>query len=262
MKYYIIRNKDELGNFIFFKNNINDSNKLSINMVNKYDEVDKNDNYKIIPTTIDDYNSHSISEYIFNTNMDTINILNNKSIFSEFMLNNFRDNYPLCYYYNYDNTNFEHNIDDIEIKKIQKNNTGFGGIQTKIIYKIDTTQKNIVVTKYYEHYTYYAGHFLVKDGLVLKSSIFVNLIKNFDENFIKCGAMDNFDIVNLVSLIEYDTFSNILKILNFSGICCIDFIIDNNKIIIFEINPRMGDSLIKYPIVLNDFLECMLLNFT
>ena len=50
-------------------------------------------------------------------------------------------------------------------------------------------------------------------------------------------------------------FSCIFNDLNYSGFACADFTIHNNKIIIFEINPRPGGSLIHNEKYLNIFLD-------
>lgn len=39
-------------------------------------------------------------------------------------------------------------------------------------------------------------------------------------------------------------FNKIFKKLDYSGFACANFIINSNKILIFEINPRIGGSLI------------------
>lgn len=85
------------------------------------------------------------------------------------------------------------------------------------------------------------GHFLCDSGNILWTAIYTS---KSAEYVIKRGAITNYTKRNL-SENEINVFSDILKKLNYHGLCCIDYCIDNNdKIKIFEINPRIGGSLV------------------
>jgi len=49
--------------------------------------------------------------------------------------------------------------------------------------------------------------------------------------------------------------------LEYNGFACADFIVENGEIIIFEINPRIGGSLIQNREKLNEFLDILLDNW-
>jgi hypothetical protein len=259
IKYYIIKGNDELGNFNNFKNNT--KNITSIFFVNKYENIDKNDNYKIIPTTVDDtLLYHNDDNFIFSNNnlLLNLNILENKSIFTKFMMDNFIDNIPYCYFYNYDNTTFINNNIDDNFKKIQKPNNLCASINIYIINKINFDLKNIVVSKYHDHIEFYVGHFLIKDGIIIKKIYFKTF--NNIKNYIQKGSIKNYNILNNIDCNDI-IFENIFKKLNYCGFSHSDFIIENNKIIIFEINSRIGGSLSKDVPILNDFLNGLVQNF-
>lgn len=226
----------------------------------KLNEI-KDEVYKIIPVShrqLIFYNNNPKS--IFKNNIENINLLNNKSLFGEFMMKNFNDSHPICYYYNdSDITYINKDIDTINnINMILKPNCDSGGYGIKIINKIDITLKNVIISKYVEHTKYHVGHFIIKNGKILKKIYFST--SNDEKLFIKCGNIENYTICYNLECNE-DIFENIFTKINYSGFSCCDFVIDNNKIIIFEINPRPGGSLIKNIEVFDDFLETLKTNF-
>ena len=66
-------------------------------------------NYLIIPISIDQYNTYNThpNNVFKNNNLENINILNNKSKFGKYMMENFIDNIPVVYYYNFDNETYK-----------------------------------------------------------------------------------------------------------------------------------------------------------
>jgi len=155
--------------------------------------------YKIISISI--YNSfNNQKSNIFNNNLDNIDLLNNKSKFSEYMISNYKNNYAETYYYNYNDILLINKSNDIHNKFIIKPNKGFAGANIQIINNIDYNNlpKNSIITKYIEHAglsdfvykiahvlddIYYVGHFLILNGKIIDKVYFYNT--NDDKNLIK-----------------------------------------------------------------------------
>ena len=151
---------------------------------------------------------------------------------------------------------------------IYKPNTSFGGHGIKIINKLNKLNKykNASITKYIEHTKHYVGHFLVIKGIII-NRIYFNSINKIHE--IKYGRIKNYQIEekitcannNIDSTNNYcddSIFDKIFYNLNYSGFADSDFIQVNNKIIIFEINPRPGGSLIFNNEYFNKFLDSII----
>jgi hypothetical protein len=75
--------------------------------------------YKIISISIHNYNSfNNQKNNIFNNNLDYIDLLENKSKFSEYMTCNYKNNYAETYYYNYNDILFINKPNENENKFI------------------------------------------------------------------------------------------------------------------------------------------------
>ena len=223
--------------------------------------------YKIISISINNYNSFNYQKNnIFNNNLANIDLLDNKSKFSEYMINNFRNNYAETYYYNYNNKLFinksdavENKSDVVENKFIVKPNKGYAAINILIINNIDYNNlpKNSIITKYIEHDIYYVGHFLILNGKVIDKVYFYNT--NDDKNLIKKGKITDYKVTE--NLLSNDSiFDMIFDNLKYSGFVSIDFTIKNDNIIIFEINPRPGGSLIYNKKYFDKFIDTIILH--
>jgi hypothetical protein len=199
---------------------------------------------KLLPLDVNSYTKYNrYKNNIFKNNLDNIDILENKSKFCKYMIKYFYKYIPKTYYYNFDNETYINNsfINNKTEKLIQKDNYGFSSHNIKIVYNIELNLKNHIIQKYIEHKDYYVGHFLVLNGIILDKIYFYSN-NNKNKNGILKGAIQNYQIKNNI---KGDTiFNKILKKLDYSGFACADFIINNNKILIFEINPRIGGSLI------------------
>jgi hypothetical protein len=57
-----------------------------------------------------------------------------------------------------------------------------------------------------------------------------------------------------------DIFDKIFIETNYSGFACIDFCIDNDIVKIFEINSRIGESLIHNTRLMRDFISTIVEN--
>ncbi len=226
------------------------NSKLTI--INSWD-IDKYPNDIILPICIDDYKQYnSYTNNIFKNVMSFIFILNNKSSFGHFMLSNFPTNIPTTYYYNFDTEIYIHPSIPTNKKMIKKPNDNYGGKGIEIINSFSTSLKEHIVQEYIEHKEYYCGHFLVLNGVII-SKIYFKSSHKFD-NGIKLGNMINYNVIEKLDIND-DIFSNIFLKLNYSGFANSDFIISNKNIIIFEINPRPGGSLIFNEKYFNLFLD-------
>jgi predicted ATP-grasp superfamily ATP-dependent carboligase len=225
---------------------------INENKLNNYDD----ENYKILPiTTIDfkKYNNHH--KCIFKNNIDNIDILDNKSKFSKYMMNNFINNISKIYYYNFNDETYINN-DTNNRPLIKKNNYSFAGFGIMIMDKINKI-KNIVISEYINHTSYFVGHFIVLNGIILDKIYFFSNI--MPECKILKGNITNYIIYENLNVDE-SIFNNIFNNLNYCGFACCDFIIVNDIIKIFEINPRIGGSLINNDVCFNKFLNKILEN--
>jgi len=232
---------------------INKNNKIFVineDILNKYDK----DEYKIVPICVKDY-SYDHENNIFKNNQVNIDIFNNKAKFGEYMLLNFYKHIPDILYYNYDNITFmNNNINSIQ-KFIRKPNYGSAGYGIKIINYFTGTEKNCIIQKYIDHIQYYTGHFLILNGII-KIKIYFSSKHEYKNN-IKTGAMINYTIINKLDIND-NIFDKIFYKLNYNGFANADFIIKDDTIIIFEINPRPGGSLIKNIKIFDIFIDKLL----
>jgi predicted ATP-grasp superfamily ATP-dependent carboligase len=150
---------------------------------------------------------------------------------------------------------------ELENKLIIKSNKGYAGENIKIIYNIDYNNlpKNSIITKYIEHNVYYVGHFLILNGKVIDKVYFYNT--NDDKNLIKKGKIIDYKVTEKL-LLDDSLFNMIFDNLKYSGFACIDFTIKNDNIIIFEINPRPGGSLIYNKKYFDKFIDTIILNYS
>ena len=124
----------------------------------------------------------------------------------------------------------------------------------KIIDSIDTTKKDIIVSQYISHIEYYTGHIIVINSQIVKQ-IYFKATTN-DSQYIQKGRIENYQILTEDQLNCSTTiFNNIFKKLNYTVFASIDFIIHDSQILIFEINPRVGGSLIYNVELCNEFLN-------
>jgi predicted ATP-grasp superfamily ATP-dependent carboligase len=232
----------------------------------------KNIDYFILPVSYEQYVFYQNNEHcLFKNDLKNIMILHNKAMFAQFMMEHFMDNIPKTYYYNFDDITYIYTLNNDElleqnksIKLIQKPIIGCGGFYNKILNKFEK-EKNIIVSEYIEHKQYFMGHFIVYKGKILNKVFFFT--SNDNNNFIKRGPITNYKItkeldinidIDIDNAIDDKIFENIFLKLNYSGYAASDFIISNNKIIIFEINPRPGGSLIECPEYFFAFMDSVL----
>jgi len=161
MKYYVVGVPFQDWLIIFTYN----SNFIYIDSA---DLIDIIDDYKIIPICPNDFVRYDSNKLLFYMNVYDITILNNKGLFTEFMMKYFVDYIPLTIYYNVNNTKI-YNSKLIKPLMILKNTIGAGGDNVKIIKDSDFPEnvgecksiKNFVVSEFILHDVCYAGYFLI-----------------------------------------------------------------------------------------------------
>jgi len=227
-------------------NNINKSN-IIIRDFNNFDEfkktiLNKNISY-VLPLSQGDYNSalshikkmNSNIKVLYPTNQ-TRELLRNKNKFTEFMLKNYIEYIPDIYYLN----NIK--LKDIEYPAISKPVYSTNGSNMTIIYNNNDLLKlkeynNI--QKFIDNQYEYSAFILCIDGRIITQKIIRFKYEKYTikkQNFPK--EYENVDNFNT------EVFKNIINKLCYSGGINFDFKFDeiNNKLYIFEINPRFGGS--------------------
>ena len=135
----------------------------------------------------------------------------------------------------------KNNINNLFILKPFNYNNGFGMLIVKNIYPkyfID-----YIIQEYIPNNSEYAAH-IISD----KGKIIYNITYNYTfTNLIHINSSKLLKKLNKITL--DDKYILILeKFLipcEYTGVCCVDFIIVNDNIKVFEINPRFGGSLMK-----------------
>lgn len=242
------------------------------------------DQMKFITTNYDKIKKN-IKNITCPRNYDIIELFDNKIKFREFMIDNkFQNLIPITYKINNfieHQTILIHSINPLnnknsEIKKgptlcSLKNKTKvFEPIVYPCIFKLAKTysgmgshicknkaellecQENYKAKQsFVQEYIYddnqyeYAAHMFIVKGNI-KWAVCYKLIHP-SKLFIQRGKMDEYDKINNF---DFNIFEKIFKVVNYTGFVCIDFKMINNNIKIFEINPRLGGTLVNN---INDF---------
>jgi len=100
--------------------------------------------------------------------------------------------------------------------------------------------KNYIIQEYISSPYEYSSHFFIIDGKI-KFMVFY-MMTNHEPNYIQHGRLINYTRITEPNW--SNTFVEIFKQLNYTGFACIDFKVIDNKPIIFEINPRLGGSIV------------------
>lgn len=136
-------------------------------------------------------------------------------------------------------------FESIKYPCILKKSIAFGGIDsvvlTSSVHRTDILTKcgfDYVIQEYIKHDTEYVGNFVVINGKITYSLIFMQ--KYNSEYYIKKKKMTNYVIVN----IDIQPFIEIFTKLKYTGAACADFKIIRSQIKIFEINPRFGGTFV------------------
>jgi len=121
----------------------------------------------------------------------------------------------------------------------------YGGIESFVIknkQELDKipSNKNYVIQTYISSPYEYSGHFYVKDGMI-KFFVYY-MITNYTPHYIQHGRLLKYE--RITEPFWLDTFTEIFTKLKYTGFACIDFKVIDNKPVIFEINPRLGGSIV------------------
>ena len=198
--------------------------------------------------------------YILIPNYNTVRLLDNHHSFSSFMMkHNMNDLIPKIY-----NPHQESLITggySIQYPCVLKQNSNsYGGNSTYVINDyIDLKQKkdksiSWIIKELIIDKTEYVTHILAINGKIINSITYGTIFKT--DHHIKHGASDTH--------IRDDHgyfFSDIIRLLNYTGFACVDYKMKDGKPKIFEINPRPGGSLIAetkdIEIMLNKLIEAI-----
>lgn len=209
---------------------------------------------RLLPLSVENYTLFNrFHNNVFPNNMKSVNILDDKSRFAEFMKKHFQDHAPYVLYYNYDNVEYLSETMPCIHKFILKPNKGFAGGGIHIINDLKKRKKHHVVQEYIEHNVAYVGHFLILHGRVLKKVYFYS---SHNKNEIKRGPIRRYQITETLDF-DDSIFNDIFRHLNYSGFACPEFIFVNDRIVIFEINPRPGGSLVQNHLYFDIFIDCL-----
>lgn len=171
---------------------------------------------------------------------EAIELCKDKKIFTEFLIKHGFEKYtikpPNPFQYPY-----------ILKKRIDED-----GANTVIIYdtvsedehRNELNSDEFFTQEYIEGNDEYAMHII----MYKKEVIYYKTMKyTFEQNkFVKGSGCKQYSQTTVDHLRFIDQFKNILNTMNYEGVCCIDYKLQNGCIKIFEINARMGASLSEY----------------
>ena len=267
----VINHYTLLNNHIKYIENIDDiddidNNDENIDDINNDENIDDNNdtnvhkknNYKLIPLSVPHCEMNYDPNNLFTCDLEGVDILNNKVLFAKFMMKFYPDFIPETFYYSWGG--IWYNSGRNHMKMIKKPAFGSSGKDILIVGEIDEDEEGVVVSKYIQHTRYYAGHFIVKKGVILNRVYFYT--DNNDANFIKRGAIQDYSVMrDLGSDGEDRIFENIFMDLGYSGFAHSDFVIVDGRVVIFEIGPRAGGSLISAFVYFGEFLDSIFENW-
>ena len=135
-------------------------------------------------------------------------------------------------------------------------NAGIGIYITDKIY--NEIFNNYVVQEYIHDYVEYTTHIIARNGIIIYHLTYQ--ITFMTDEYIKGGINTTNSIIKINLDKQYlDILQMFLLPIKYDGICCVNFKIVNNKIYIFEINPRLGGTLLLHK---NDMIEFLQVLFT
>jgi len=185
-------------------------------------------------------------------------ILDHKGEFTMFMINRGYAQYvPICYSVDYDSirvtNDLSPNDDDILVVKPVQGRNGQG---IKMINGTDNyhAYTDCIVSAYINGSVEYIATIFCLHGRIMCSKYVCGYFP--EEPYIKQRAVEGCQTVN-DSLCEQcnQCFQLIIKDLDYSGIICANFKLCNEGLKIFEINPRMGSTMIGHHELFNEFIR-------
>ena len=209
-------------------------------------EIDTNGFDFIIPLTIhaqkyiNNHLGHIRGKQTITPSNIAIDICNNKKTFSDFLIENgFEENTPKT----------DGNLDYPYILKRKYGEWGVGasiitGAESEALQLNGPEPDGYFRQEYIDGQEEYAAHIIVNDGEIIFSR---NVKYTFQEKHFAKGKDFKPHSVETVDHKHLNTlFKKILNLLNYQGICCLDYKIKNNIVKIFEVNPRYGGSLTRF----------------
>jgi len=185
---------------------------------------------------------------------DTIRLLDNKLLFIKWMVNNsYQDYIPRIYKYNDNGKNFF--LESMAYPAIYKPNIQSGGRGIYMLHNESDNPlgcKNYTIQEYVDDPTEYVGNFYVKDGQIKFGLAFKGKISGY----IKKGNITNYK----VEPIKDPIFAEIFSKLNYSGFACANYKKVGNRLLILEINPRLGGSIVHDTKYLNEIISVVIKN--
>jgi carbamoylphosphate synthase large subunit len=190
--------------------------------------------YNLIKTHILELDNNQIK--ILYPSEETYGLLDNKNLFTKFMLENYSKYIPDIYYL----SNVK--LKNIEYPAISKPIYSTNGSNMRIIFNDKDflqLQNHNNIQKFIENEYEYSAHMLCIDGIIVNWKVIRFIYKKY--NIKKTNFPNNYENIENFNI---GVFKNIIKNLNYSGGTCIDFKFNslNNSLYIFEINPRFGGS--------------------
>lgn len=205
--------------------------------------VDNNIDY-IIPMSEKDYYlskkiiGDGIYPQILYPSDENIKLLNNKISFTKYMIENFCDYIPKVFYL--ENVELERDVKYPLISKPAYSTNGKNMFIINNNKELEMCMNKIILQEFIKLKYEYSIYFLCIEGKIINYKI---IKQSYPNNHIKKVNFNKYDEVTNFSIglgiIEKITFK-----LNYTGGGCIDFKYDEqqNKIYIFEFNPRFGGS--------------------
>ena len=133
----------------------------------------------------------------------------------------------------------------IEYPCIIKPTVGRGGVGIKIINSADELtelDQDYLIEEYIKGEDEYVTHYEVQQGKIIWAITFT---RAYPEMNIKKGSIADFKVIK----VKKEPFDRIFRAMNYTGFACANYK-KTPCIKIFEINPRIGGSLVKY---INDY---------
>jgi len=194
-------------------------------------------------------------------------MFNNKKLFAQFMKRSkFNQYIPTVY----SETDINQKIDCVEFPVILKRRVGYGSIgsivienKNQLMCELTKRQQNeFIIQKYISDPEEYTAHLLLVNGSIRHDICYLS--RNETKNYIQAGRTYNYiRLKSMPDLCEF-AFEEIFKKVNYTGFACVDFKMiqtdgtdetdgtngtnGTNETVktvqIFEINPRIGGSLV------------------
>jgi hypothetical protein len=185
-------------------------------------------------------------EFLAN-NLVAIDCFGDKKLFYEFMIKNKLGTYMPIHY---------KDIRDVQYPCVVKSIAGSFGRGQRVVLTADelgNINDDELLSEYIEGNVEYATDILYNNRRIICHS---SRIYHFDDKYYIAGQAkrQNIQVVSCDNAI-LDIFNEILRIVDYSGFCCVNYKIVDNKPILFEINARIGYFLTRIPSELKKMTE-------